>query len=61
VFWQERPTPTTWQVSGGGPPPHFNKSWDNLVKVTDAELAAIPIKPHEFHPDWNYSILPAPP
>lgn len=31
------------------------------VKVTDAELAAVPLKPHNFHPDWNYSILPAPP
>jgi hypothetical protein len=24
------PTPTSWQASGGGPPPHFNKTWDNL-------------------------------
>ena len=31
------------------------------VKVTDAELAAIPIRKHEWHPDWNYSILPHPP
>ncbi len=30
VFLAERPTPTTRQVSGGGPPPHFNKIWDNL-------------------------------
>jgi len=28
------------------------------VKVTDAELAAVPLRPHEFHPDWNYTILP---
>lgn len=28
VFCLERPTPTTWQVSGGGPPPHFDKSWE---------------------------------
>ena len=28
------------------------------VKVTDAELAAVPLRPHDFHPDWNYSILP---
>lgn len=31
------------------------------VKVTDAELAAVPLQPHEFHPEWNYTILPAPP
>jgi hypothetical protein len=31
------------------------------VKVTDAELAAIPIRKHEWHPDWNYSLLPHPP
>ncbi len=31
------------------------------VKVTDAELAAIPLKRHDFHPEWNYSILPTPP
>jgi hypothetical protein len=30
VFWQERPTPTSREVSGGGPPPHFNKTRDNL-------------------------------
>jgi hypothetical protein len=28
------------------------------VKVTDAQLAAVPLRPHDFHPDWNYSILP---
>ena len=31
------------------------------VKVTDKELAAVPLQPHTWHPDWNYSILPAPP
>jgi hypothetical protein len=30
------------------------------VKVTDKELAAIPIRKHEWHPDWNYSLLPHP-
>jgi hypothetical protein len=27
-----RPTPTTRQVSGGGPPPHFNKPGTSSVK-----------------------------
>ena len=26
------------------------------VKVSDAELAAIPLRPHEFHGEWNYTI-----
>ena len=30
-------------------------------KVTDAELAAIPLRRHEWHGDWNYSIDPKPP
>ena len=28
------------------------------VKVSDEELAAVRIKPYDFHPDWNYAILP---
>ncbi len=28
------------------------------VKITDAELRAVPIQRHDWHPDWNYSILP---
>jgi Rhodopirellula transposase DDE domain len=26
------------------------------TKVSDAELAAVPLTPHEFHGDWNYTI-----
>jgi hypothetical protein len=26
------------------------------TKVTDRELAAVPLTPHEFHGDWNYTI-----
>jgi len=26
------------------------------VKITDAELAAVPLDPHDFHGDWNYTI-----
>ena len=28
------------------------------VKIADAELRAVPIKRHDWHPDWNYSIMP---
>jgi hypothetical protein len=30
------------------------------VEVTDAELAAVPIKAHKWHGEWNYDILGAP-
>ncbi len=26
------------------------------VKITDAELAAVPVEPHDFHGEWNYTI-----
>ena len=26
------------------------------VKVTDKELAALPLTPHKWHGDWNYTI-----
>ena len=26
------------------------------VKITDAELAALPLRPHDFHGDWNYTL-----
>lgn len=31
------------------------------LKISDEQLAAVPIEPHEFHLTWNYSILPSPP
>ncbi len=30
------------------------------VKVSDAELAAVPLTGHHFHPEWNYTIGPGP-
>jgi len=26
------------------------------VKITDAQLAALPLRPHDFHGDWNYTL-----
>jgi Rhodopirellula transposase DDE domain len=26
------------------------------VKITDAQLAALPLQPHDFHGDWNYTL-----
>jgi hypothetical protein len=28
------------------------------VKITDKQLEAVPLKRHDWHPDWNYTILP---
>jgi transposase len=30
--------------------------YPNGVKITDEELAAVPLTPNEFHGDWNYTI-----
>jgi hypothetical protein len=31
------------------------------VKISDDELVAVPLQPHDWHSDWNYTITPAPP
>lgn len=30
------------------------------IKITDAELRAVPINPHDFQGEWNYTITPKP-
>jgi hypothetical protein len=30
------------------------------VKITNAQLAAVPLTGHNFHPEWNYTIGPGP-
>jgi Rhodopirellula transposase DDE domain len=32
--------------------------YETGIKVSDEELAAVQLTPHEFHGDWNYSIKP---
>jgi transposase len=34
--------------------------YETGVQVTKAELAALPLHRHEFHGDWNYTLMPAP-
>ena len=29
------------------------------VKISDRELAAVPLKRHDWHEEWNYTVLPA--
>jgi hypothetical protein len=31
------------------------------VKVSDTELASVPLTKHKFHGDWNYTVHPPPP
>ena len=31
------------------------------ITVTDAELAAVPVEPHQWHGEWNYTIPVKPP
>ncbi|MBU2600548.1 MAG: ISAzo13 family transposase [Actinobacteria bacterium] len=35
-----------------------NRHYPKGLKVSDAELAAVNLIGHEFHPDWNYTIIP---
>jgi Rhodopirellula transposase DDE domain len=35
-------------------------SYPTGIKVTDAELAAVPLTRHAFHGEWNYTITPSP-
>jgi hypothetical protein len=30
------------------------------IKISDAQLAAVPLTGHRFHPEWNYTIGPGP-
>jgi len=32
--------------------------YDTKIKVTDEQLAALRLKPHRFHGDWNYTLSP---
>jgi transposase len=35
----------------------YDNNWyPTGVKVTNKELAAVPLEPHEFHGEWNYTI-----
>ena len=28
------------------------------IRISDTEMAALPIERHEFHPNWNYTLNP---
>ena len=35
-------------------------SYPTGTTITDAQLAAVPLTGHQWHPDWNYDIAPRP-
>lgn len=37
------------------------REYEDKIKVSDAEMAAVNLEPDEFHPEWNYTITPAAP
>jgi len=37
------------------------KTYEKGIKVSDAHMAALNIQAANFHPEWNYAILPRPP
>jgi hypothetical protein len=36
-------------------------SYPKGLKITTAEVDAVPLSRHEFHSDWNYTVHPARP
>jgi hypothetical protein len=50
-------TPTT---SGLTVQAAYDPSWyPRGVKISDTELAAIAVTPHDWHGEWNYTIAPS--
>ena len=37
---------------------HDTQTYETGIKISDAELAAVPLHAHEWHGDWNYTIVP---
>ena len=39
---------------------HDTNWYPTGVKITDTEMGTIPLRPHDWHGDWNYTINPPP-
>jgi hypothetical protein len=35
------------------------RAYPKGVKITDRQMAALPLHKHDFHGDWNYTLRPA--
>jgi transposase len=38
---------------------HDSRTYKTKVKVSDSELASVPLVPHDWHGEWNYTIKPS--
>jgi hypothetical protein len=38
---------------------HDTGTYPKGIEVSDEELAAVPLKPHKFHGEWNYTVSPS--
>jgi len=38
-----------------------NATYPTGIKISDAQMAALPITRHDFHGDWNYTLQPTNP
>jgi Rhodopirellula transposase DDE domain len=36
------------------------RTYEKGIKITDAEMEALDIRGHTFHPEWNYTVHPRP-
>jgi hypothetical protein len=36
---------------------HDTRGYEKGVKISDSELAAVPLQPHDWHGEWNYTIV----
>ena len=37
---------------------HDPRTYKTKIKVTEAKLASVPLEPHGWHGEWNYTIVP---
>ncbi len=49
-------TTTGLAIQAGYDPNWYPKG----IKITDAQLAAVPLEPHDFHGEWNYTLAAQP-
>ena len=45
-------TTTGLTIQAGYDPNWYPKG----VRITDAQLAGVPLEPHDFHGEWNYTL-----
>ncbi len=46
-------------MGGGGGAFAWAWGYPTKIKITDQQLAAVQIERDDFHPEWNYTIIPS--